>query len=296
MAQPTQSPDEFQPYRKVQGDAERELRAVLETAARQIQRRVSLLKPGVGGQVRKAQLTVTLAAIRRIQASMWIERVGPLVARGVVDAQEAAESAIEMMTRVAYTALPDAAAEELVRGLRLSSESGLKNDQARRKRELSTAVYHNAALFNGQIEKTIRAGLVQNLTAKELAQEVYNYVSPTTKGGPSYASMRLARTEINNAFHDRQLLGAERPGVSAVKWNLSGSHRVPDLCNEYASHNGNGHWAVGKVPDKPHPQCFCYLTYITQKPSEFKADLAAGKFDDELDKRTKANLARLKVR
>jgi hypothetical protein len=293
MAQPAASPSEFQPYRKVQGDAEKELAAVLEAAAKQIKRRVAGLKPGVGGQVRKAQLTVTLNAIRRVQQAMWTTGVSGTVARGMVNAEKAAESAIETMTRVAYTALPDAAAEELVRGLRLAAESGLKSDAARRKRELSTAVYHNAALANGKVEQMIRTGLVQNLTAKELADNVYQYVSPSTKGGASYAAMRLARTEINNAFHERQLLGAERPGVAAVKWNLSGSHVVPDLCNVYADHGGNGEWEVGKVPEKPHPQCFCYLTYITQKPSDFRKDLAEGKFDDEIDRRTRENMARL---
>jgi len=296
MAQPERSPKAFQPYRKVQGAAERELRDVLEAAAKKIQRRVTTLRPGVGGDVRRAQLTATLAAIRRIQIEMWTGPINALVARGIVDGEKAAESAIETMTRVAYASLSDAAAEILVRGLRLATESGLKSDAARKKRELSTRVYNLAALHNGQVEKTIRAGLVQGLNAKELSQEVYRYISPGTKGGASYAAMRLARTEINNAFHERQMAGANRPGVSAVQWNLSGSHRVPDLCNEYASHGGNGHWAVGNVPDKPHPQCFCYLTYVTQKPEAFKAALARGDYDDELDRRTKANLARLGMR
>lgn len=294
MAQPASpSPPEFQPYRKVQGAAERELAAALESAAKAIRRRVKLLSPGVGGQVRKAQFTATLAAIRRVQSAMWTGPVSDTIARGVVNAEKAAESAIEAMTRVAYTGLPDAAAEALVRGLSLSAQSGLVSDAARRKRELSTRVYHDAALANGKIEQLIRQGLIQNLTAKELADDVYQYVSPTAKGGASYAAMRLARTEINNAFHERQLAGANRPGVSAVKWNLSGSHRVPDLCNEYASHGGNGHWGVGKVPEKPHPQCFCYLTYITEKPADFKTSLARGDYDDEIDRRTRENMARL---
>jgi hypothetical protein len=126
---------------------------------------------------------------------------------------------------------------------------------------------------------------------------VYQYVSPTTPGGESYAAMRLARTEINNAFHERQLAGANRPGVTGVQWNLSGSHRVPDQCNLFAqrdSHNkGPGVFPVGKVPDKPHPQCFCFLTYVTMKPAEFKRALEQGDFDDELDRRTRANLRRL---
>jgi hypothetical protein len=287
------SPKPFQPYRRVQVEAEADLRRILEQTARAIQRRIALLPVGIGGQVRAAQLRMTLTAIKKLQRSMWTGAVSPRVARGVTVAEDAAESAIETMTRVAYASLPDAVADELVRGLRASAESGLKSDAARRRRELSTLVYRQSALHEGKVEDLIREGLVSNLSAKELAQTVYKYVSPNTPGGSSYAAMRLARTEINNAFHERQLQGAKRPGVTAVKWNLSGSHKVPDLCNVYANHNGNGHWAVGNVPEKPHPQCFCYLTYITTPPGEFQKRLAAGSFDSEIARRTRENMARL---
>lgn len=284
------SPSEFQPYRKVQGAAEQELRGVLERTARAIRKRVASLPLGIGGQVRAAQLRTTLAAISRLQRAMWTADINPAVARAIKDAEEAAESAIEAMTRVAYAALPDAAAESLVRGLRASAESGLKSDAARRKRELSERVYRQRALHDGKIEDLIREGLVASLSAKELASTVYQYVSPTTPGGASYAAMRLARTEINNAFHERQIQGATRPGVSAVKWNLSGSHKVPDECNVYAAHKP---FDPDKVPEKPHPQCFCYLTYVTMPSEDFQAKLAAGGFDDEIERRTRANLARL---
>lgn len=291
MAEP--SPKEFQPYRKVQGKVEKDLQRILEATARAIQKRIASLPRGIGGEVRAAQLRLTLNAIRRMQRLMWTNSIAPTIRRGVDDAEEAAESVIEAMTRVAYGALPEKGAEELIRSLRLAAESGLKSDKARKRRALSARVYAQRALQTGRVEDLIRQGLIANLSSKELAATVYKYVSPTTPGGASYAAMRLARTEINNAFHERQLEGAKRPGVKAVQWNLSGSHRVPDLCNKYAAHGGDGQWPVGEVPDKPHPQCFCYLTYLTQSPAEFQRDLAAGKFDDEIERRTRENLARL---
>lgn len=290
---PTPSPNEFQPYRRVQKAAEDDLAAILESTARAIRARIAKLPRGLGGQVRAAQLRTTLAAIRKMQQAMWTGKIQPRVVRGIKDSEAAAESAIETMTRVAYAALPDAAAEALVRGLRAAAQSGLKSDAARVVRPLSARVYRQRALDEGKVEQMIRQGLIANLSARELANSVYKYVSPTTPGGSSYAAMRLARTEINNAFHERQLLGAKRPGVSAVRWNLSGSHRVPDLCNKYADHGGNGRWPVGEVPEKPHPQCFCYLTYITESPETFRKKLDAGDYDAELDRRTRANLARL---
>jgi hypothetical protein len=281
------------PYRKVQAQNEDEMRRILESTARAIEKRVAQLRPGIGGQVRAAQLRMTLAAIKRMQRLMWRGAIDPRIKRAMDDAEEAAETAVEAMSRVAYAALPEQVAQTLIDGLRAAAESGLKSDRARKRRELSSRVYRQEALYEGKIEDLIRQGLIANLSAKELASTVYKYVSPTTPGGVSYAAMRLARTEINNAFHERQLEGAKRPGVKAAKWNLSGSHRVPDLCNVYAGHGGNGHWAVDKIPDKPHPQCFCYLTYVTTPPEEFRAKLEAGDFDSEIDRRTRENMARM---
>jgi hypothetical protein len=288
------SPEPFQPYRKVQASHDQELARILEITARQIRMRLLRMKPGVSGDIRKAQLNLTLSHVTVLQRTMWLRDVMNMVKRGVDAGAEAGESAVETLTRVAYAALPEQAAQALVDGLKAAAASGLKSDQARRKRELSRNVYFQSALHTGKVEDMIRAGVISNLSAKELADSVYEYVSPSTRGGASYAAMRLARTEINNAFHERQLEGSKRPGVKAVKWNLSGSHRVPDLCNVYAAHDkGSGEWPVDQVPDKPHPQCFCFLTYVMMSSEEFQDALRNGAFDDEIDRRTRENVERL---
>lgn len=285
MAQP--SPKEFQPYRKVQGDAEKELIRVLEKTAILIQQRILRLRPGVGGVVRASQLRLVLANIRRLQRTMWRNGIAPALARQIEESIKAGESALEALTSVAYTALNEPATEELLRSLRATAQAGLRADAARKKRDLSQAVYRIEALHEGKIEEMIRAGLISGLSAKELAKDVYDYVSPTAKGGASYAAMRLARTEINNAFHEMQIQGANRPGVKAVQWNLSGSHKVPDECNLYAEHKP---YPPDGVPDKPHPQCFCYLTYIMQTPEDFLKALEEGHFDDEIQRRAQENM------
>lgn len=282
------SPEPLQPYRKVQAKYDQELMRILDLTAKQIRLRLLRMGRGVAGDVRKAQLNLTLAEITRIQKTMWRRDVLDIAKRGVDAGAGAGESAVETLTRVAYAGLPEQAAQALVDGLRLAAASGLKSDQARRKRELSVRVYDQAALHTGKVEDMIRAGVVSNLSAKELAESVYQYVSPTTPGGASYAAMRLARTEINNAFHERQLEGAKRPGVRAVKWNLSGSHRVPDLCNVYSSHSkGSGEWPVDQVPEKPHPQCFCFLTYVMMSSEEFIQAMANGDFDGQINRQTR---------
>jgi hypothetical protein len=287
------SPEPLQPYRRVQAKAEEDLLRILEATAKAIQKRIGGLPSGVGGDIRKSQLIMTLSAIRKMQRAMWLGPIGSALAQSVVDAEEAAEIAIETMTRVAYGALGKPAADALILGLRLAAQSGLKSDSARRKRELSERVYRQASIQTGKVEDLIRQGIISKLSARELAATVYEHISPTTKGGASYAALRLARTEINNAFHGRQLEGAKRPGITGAKWNLSGSHRVPDECNVYAAFNGDGVYPVDDVPEKPHPQCFCFLTYETMSSDDFQKSLAAGDFDAEIDRRTRANLQRL---
>lgn len=300
MGQPQPARDPaFRAYLGVQREWDAKLAQVLESSARDIQRRLRILRTqeGIGARVREAQLRLTLDAIHKEIASMWRPGVTDVVLQGSKAAAKAAEIAVETISRVAYASLPERASQALLEGLRASSANGIEAQYARVPRELSARVYRDRALTNGTIDRMVRQGLIEQLSAKELARSVYQFVSPTTPGGASYAASRLARTEINNAFHERQQRVGELPGVKGIKWNLSGSHPKPDVCNDYANGNharmGAGVYAVGEVPPKPHPHCFCYLTYVTMDPEEFASELQRGTFDDELRRRISANQLRL---
>lgn len=295
------SPKEFQPYRTVQANVDNLVRSDLERAARDIRRRISLLKfkPGIGAQVRTAQLALVLRQISHAIDVLWRVNVAGHTQTGRKAAAQAAEDVTQALTRVAYSALTPDAAQALSDGFTATARAGINAAFARVPRDLSSRVYTNAAVTRRWVETTIRSGIVSGLSAKELSQDVYKYISPTTPGGASYAAMRLARTEINNAFHEQQKAGGNRPGVQATKWNLSESHPKKDECNVYADHPsglGKGCYAFGHVPDKPHPQCFCYLTYVMMPPVDFRAALTRGDFDAEINRRTKLNLERLKQR
>src|ERR1041384_5420433 len=146
MAVPQPRGPAFRRHTRVQATTEAELRRILEATARAIQRRSASLPVGVGGQVRAAQLRVTLAAVNALIQTMWVRKINPLVERAIRDSLEAAEDAIEALERVAYAGLSERAADILVASLRASAASGLKSDAARRARELSKRVYLNRAL------------------------------------------------------------------------------------------------------------------------------------------------------
>jgi len=291
------SPSPARNYAQLQLQFDSRLNKILERAARDIQARVARLPVGVGGDVRRAQLSLVLSEIRNVQQVMWTQDIMDTIIAGKGRAALAAQDAIETLSNVVYASLPEPVADVVRGGLRATALSGIERDVARVPRALSARVYKDFALTSGQVEATIRSGIVQGLSARELAQSVYQYISPTVSGGASYAAMRLARTEINNSFHEMQIRGGQRPGISGVVWNLSGSHKKPDQCNVYASQNadglGRGTYKPNNVPGKPHPQCLCFLTYKTMDPKQFEKALDSGQFDDELDRRINANLNRL---
>lgn len=152
--------------------------------------------------------------------------------------------------------------------------------------DLSAQIYKTERLSSGWVDRQINNGLAQNLSAKDLARTLASSFAPNVPGGVSFASMRTARTEINNAFHAASLAHYDnRPWVAGIKWNLSGSHAHADECDDYAnkSHYKNGPKGVflqGSVPPKPHPQCLCYITPVMDSDEDFLDALVNGDYDD----------------
>src|SRR5690606_21412741 len=82
-----------------------------------------------------------------------------------------------------------------------------------------------------------------------------------------YHAVVIARTEANAAFLAGHVEKAKAsPWVVGVKWNLSASHRVPCECEVFAKQNayglGPGVYPPDKVPERPHPNCFCFMTDV----------------------------------
>lgn len=249
----------YQPYIREQARAEAELRRVLREAAIDAARRITALGPGIGAQVRAAQLGLVIDQIRHDHHDLWIKEILPIIEKYYPRVEAVADAASETIRDALVNAVGETAAESLIQSSEAISGARMLTDRARRARELSQRVYRNAELMSGRIERLIRVGIVQGLSAKELARSVRDFIRPDVKGGTAYAAMRLARTELNNAFHEQQKQVMEdKPWVNGADWNLSRSHPHKDRCDELAE---EGPYPAGEVPDKPHPQCLCYLTY-----------------------------------
>ena len=146
---------------------------------------------------------------------------------------------------------------------------------------LSQRIYNTSVWMNGRLGKLINETLASGLNAREFAARARDWFNPNTPGGVRYAAMRLARTEINNAFHSISAQKyAETPWINQVDWNLSGSHSTPDECDLYARQSP---FPADKVPARPHPQCLCNITPRSVGEDEFVENFLKGDYDEYLD-------------
>jgi hypothetical protein len=150
---------------------------------------------------------------------------------------------------------------------------------------LAQQVYKTGALAEGWVESRIDRALARGSTVAELAKEVRDFVNPRTPGGATYAARRLARTEINAAYHAGTIVHNEdKPWVLGMQWRLSGSHPTPDICDTYARNDhsdlGKGVFPPDEVPGKPHPQCLCTVFPVLQEEEEFVRLASDGYYDD----------------
>ncbi len=150
--------------------------------------------------------------------------------------------------------------------------------------KLSDRVWQVGDSYRSNVRSVVEEGLARGLDSRKLARQVQQYLQPgvatpmkkaTAKRlgvsqDVSYQAMRLARTEINNAFHEGTIMSNQAsPSYEGMIWHLSSSHPKIDICNDFATHNGTGFWEKGNEPAKPHPQCLCYITPKHLDPDEF---------------------------
>lgn len=171
------------------------------------------------------------------------------------------------------------------------AQEGVNNLVSRKQNgfTLSQKVYRNQALSKGYVDRAINNGLLLGKSAREIAADVIGYIDPKVPGGASSAAMRLARTEVNNAFHTTSRNNyIKTPWVERVKWNLSGSHPKPDDCNKFAEETHHTGWGAGEyrpteVPDKPHPNCLCFVDPVQIDLDAYIKNFKAGKYDEYIE-------------
>lgn len=278
------SPDDiaFQQFLEQQKFLDRQLKSTLLSASEEAYGLVSTLPDETFSQrVRIAQYQQKGRQIGSVLDEMWDEQQSIEQVALFSSADIAADA-----NRFLLAELGQGFESALFDSFAIANDQVLANVESRLLDDipLSERVYKNKALSSGQVDGIVNNGISLGKSAREIAREVHQFISPNTPGGVSFASMRLARTEINNAFHTTQTRSyAKQPWIKGVKWHISGSHPRPDTCDQYAKDDhddlGPGVFRPNNVPGKPHPQCLCHITAITIPRDEFLDNLVAGKYD-----------------
>lgn len=257
-------------------------------AMRDIDRDLESLGDGIGAVVKDVQLRQAMTSISGVLSAFW-NAIGDIIAAGQQDATtEALRTSFEWeetLLRLDISASKRKAMKaSLLSAGRFNVEAMLARIYKTRL-PLSQQVYKTSALASDWVESRIDRALAKGATVAELAREVRDFVNPKTPGGATYAARRLARTEINAAYH-AVTIGAQedKPWVVGMQWRLSGSHPTVDVCDRMAR---NDHSGLGKgvfprdvVPPKPHPQCLCVVYPKMMDPKAFVERASAGFYDD----------------
>lgn len=295
MSEPTPR-DWLRAYIKVQTVTDKEIIKALGQSVRDVDKQLQkyLGSTRTGAVVRAEQLRVVKRALLEELAKLYSE-VGNIIA---ANQARSAAAAIEMGAKVNAILFAAAGDATLAAALQGGMMRGLTSTidivvtrMTQSKFPLSERIYKSELWARGVIENKINSALARGLSAREFAAEARDFYRPDTPGGARYASMRLARTELNNAFHAASVNNvADAPWVEGMKWNLSRSHPKADDCDTLAKADdydlGEGVYPTKQVPRKPHPQCFCVATPVTVDEDEFIDSLLAGRYDDYIRKTT----------
>lgn len=287
-------------YIRVQQTYDVDLAKILQRAANDAEREIKKLqlKSGIGAATRAAQLTGSRGAIGRVLAYLW-KQVGDLVRAGRLDAQAAAIlQSFNWEESLIAKAIPEKDKRTAI--LEYLLDSADKNVDAmlarvfQTQQPLSQRVYKSQSLSKGWVDDAVNSALARGATPAELARDVKDLINPNTKGGVSFAAKRLARTEINHAYHAQAIDSArDKPWLTGMRWKLSETHKIPDDCNRFAEQDngiGAGVWPIGMVPAKPHPQCLCYVIPELPSVAEFNRNLRLGLYDSYFDEHFSADI------
>lgn len=276
-----------QPLRITEGITNGEMASILEDAGKnaEVLMQKNLLRAGVGAKMSAAQMKAAMSGMGQLSADMWKEIAASTRSGIYASASLAADQAMDRMFLVG---MPFKAIQMYEEEFYFNAFQGAEDIISRRTNgfTLSERIYRNGQIGTMQAGRIVEQGLALQQSARQIAGRVRGLYDPSVPGGQSYAAMRLGRTEINNAHHDTTIrLSEKQPWVLAYKWNLSGSHPKTDICNDLADRDngmGPGVYPKGDAPDKPHPQCLCYLSIVQEDPKDFTKKLIDGNYDGHL--------------
>lgn len=276
----------LQLYFREESKALNEVVSALRDAEADSQRRILSLagKAGIGAVIRRAQFTIIKRELSVVQRELW-SSIGKAIKRNGAGVALAAAEAERQIEAALFRFIGRSVPEELIGAQRAYARRTVVSYFGHRagRQPLSARVYRSQALSQGWVDRLVNRVILQGGSWQELSRRAGPLIRPETLGGVSYAAKRLARTELNNAFHESsKAVSAANPYMIGMRWNLSNSHphfpplEVCELLSRgHSPGKPRGVYAPGSVPEKPHPQCLCYVTSVPMDEDEFLKTILA---------------------
>lgn len=261
-----------------------EIREVYLRAAEGIRNDINSLAPGT---LRHAHLTALQKNLDDRAAQMSKEILAA-THNGIWMASEAGSKGVADITaHMVKDAFPEPAIKRLFAGLNERATLAMLARTRRDGLKISDRVWRTTEIARNSIQRILEDAVARGQDARRTAREIQQYLQPgiwkahkleTRKRlgigtDVSYQAMRLARTEMNNAFHEGMITANQHnPGYRGIYWRLSTQHVVPDICTNMAadvSYGEPGFYPKGKEPVRPHPQCLCVAVGSYEDPGQF---------------------------
>jgi hypothetical protein len=242
----------------------------------------SLLKDGASD----AQDRITMNSIQSTFKSLF-KQIIPIIQAGQKDEAGAASDALNetdlSYLRAALSATTDI--DSFIKSEKQRAELGVihaLSNVTNSSQPLSARVYRTQFLANNWVKNQVTKSILLGDSASDIANKVKESIDPSTSGGVSYAAMRLGRTELNNAFHATAItMSQDRPWITGMEWFTSRTH--DDDPTEVCTQLKGQIFDTDKVPEKPHPQCRCYVAPTLESATAFQNHLTAGTYRDWIE-------------
>lgn len=274
-------------YLTVEGQFDKLLKDVLVQATSDVSDAFGDLREDLfSAKVRRVQIAQSGKAIRRIINGLFGTETDLIREHQQDAAMAAVDASLYDQRGILSQIFKPAQLQSYAQSLELTAARNIDAVMTRvleTEKPLSARVYHSRALAQGQVNRAINKVLATGGSAKDLAKEVTSLIDPATPGGVSYAARRLGRTELNNAFHAQSIHDAQAvPWIEQMEWFLSKRHETDpgDECEQYALIQ---YFSTDHVPEKPHPNCRCYVTPKVPDRESFVQAVDSGQYNDYLD-------------
>lgn len=143
---------------------------------------------------------------------------------------------------------------------------------------LSQRLYNLDKAARTELQEIVAKGIATGQSARDMAKALTPTLEQSGVDNVRYKAMRIARTEINQAYREGHIVSATdqagnlHPWISAIGWRLSPAHPRTDICDIWASDDsdglGDGNYESSNVPPG-HPNCMCFtVSILASMPDE----------------------------